>query len=267
MNDANMEKRILFISNKKTSFLSISIKSRLQQENFDVMISGFDIGELSKIEERPNLVLMNFEANEEIDEQFLVYVRDLFVEEEKRVYLCGYEHEIKDIASILPKSVVKGTFIRPFELSELIKKMNKEMDMYKQEQGKKHILVVDDSGEMLHAIRAWLSDTYRVSIVNSGANAILFLANQKPDLILLDYEMPFCSGPQMMEMIRAESSTSSIPIIFLTGKSDKESVKKVLSLKPQGYMLKTTTQDKIKETIANFFINQKAKEYNKELEQ
>ena len=65
--------------------------------------------------------------------------------------------------------------------------------------------------------------------------------------------MLVCSGQQFLEMIRAEVSTSMIPVIFLTAKGDKESVKSVLALKPAGYLLKTMAAEQIVESIDNFF--------------
>ena len=63
----------------------------------------------------------------------------------------------------------------------------------------------------------------------------------------------------MLEMIRSEIKTESVPVIFLTAKGDKESVAKVLSLKPQGYLLKSMPPFQIVESIDNFFASQKAK--------
>ena len=54
-------------------------------------------------------------------------------------------------------------------------------------------------------------------------------------------------------MIRAEKSWADIPVIFLTGRGDAESVKNVMSLKPAGYMLKTMKPDEIKKVIDGFF--------------
>ena len=96
-------------------------------------------------------------------------------------------------------------------------------------------------------------------MVNSGMNAITFLGKNRPDLILLDYEMPVCSGPQALEMIRSESATSSIPVMFLTAKGDRESVTKVLTLKPEGYLLKTMAPSDIIATLDDFFEKQKLK--------
>ncbi|MDE6213304.1 MAG: response regulator, partial [Lachnospiraceae bacterium] len=74
-----------------------------------------------------------------------------------------------------------------------------------------------------------------------------------PDLILLDYEMPVCDGRQTLEMIRSDEEIADIPVIFLTNKGDAESVKKVMALKPNGYLLKTMPEQEIKNIISNFF--------------
>lgn len=85
------------------------------------------------------------------------------------------------------------------------------------------------------------------------------LTSNRPDLILLDYEMPVVDGSQVLEMIRSDPEFSDMPIIFLTGKSDKESVQKVMALKPDGYLLKTMPPEQIRQTIADFFEKRKAK--------
>lgn len=79
-------------------------------------------------------------------------------------------------------------------------------------------------------------------MANGGAQAIRLLSKQECDLVLLDYEMPVASSPQVMETIRAIPKATWIPIIFLTGKDDVESVRKVLSLSAQGYLLKTVNE-------------------------
>ena len=121
------------------------------------------------------------------------------------------------------------------------------------------MLVVDDSGAMLRSVKAWLEDKYQVILANSGAMAIKYLAMNHPDLILLDYEMPICDGRQVLEMIRAEAEFSTVPVIFLTSKNDKESVMKVTALKPDGYLLKTMEPAQIVQAIDDFFEKSKGK--------
>ncbi|MCM1126468.1 MAG: response regulator [Lachnospiraceae bacterium] len=118
---------------------------------------------------------------------------------------------------------------------------------------KKRILVVDDSDFMRKRIIQLLEKDYAVIEAGSGASAIQSIVVNRPDLVLLDYEMPVCDGRQALEMIRSEKATASIPVIFLTGKGDVESVKKVMALKPEGYLLKTLPEDDIKKAIDKFF--------------
>nr|MCR5429582.1 response regulator [Lachnospiraceae bacterium] len=125
----------------------------------------------------------------------------------------------------------------------------------------KHILLVDDDVTFLKMMQDWLSGTYTVTIARSGMQAITYIANHTPDLILLDYDMPITSGPQVMEMIRSEPNSTDIPIIFLTGKSDRESVMKVMQLKPQGYLLKNMNRTELLKSVGDFFEAEKLKKH------
>ena len=118
---------------------------------------------------------------------------------------------------------------------------------------KKKILVVDDSKVVLQSMKELLGADYDITPAESGVAAIRCITLNQPDLILLDYEMPVCDGKQVLEMIHAEKSWADIPVIFLTGRGDAESVKNVMSLKPAGYMLKTMKPDEIKKVIDGFF--------------
>ena len=91
-------------------------------------------------------------------------------------------------------------------------------------------------------------------MANSGLQAIKWLGKNKVDLILLDHEMPVTSGPQVLEMLRSDSETCNIPVIFLTGKGDKESVMAVVALRPDGYFLKGIQKEELLEKIQEFFI-------------
>lgn len=106
---------------------------------------------------------------------------------------------------------------------------------------RKHsILLVDDDPVCLRNMMSWLQNFYQVAVAKSGAACLSFLGKAKPDLILLDYEMPVCDGLQTLEMIRSEPEYADIPVMFLTGVSDTEKVREAIKLKPQGYILKNT---------------------------
>lgn len=119
--------------------------------------------------------------------------------------------------------------------------------------GKKKVLVVDDSAFILKTIQEVLSDDYEVSTVSSGVAAIRSIILDRPDLVLLDYEMPVCKGNQVLEMIRSEEEYADIAVIFLTSRVDRERIEKVLALKPNGYLSKTLSPDAVKREVDHFF--------------
>jgi DNA-binding NarL/FixJ family response regulator len=69
--------------------------------------------------------------------------------------------------------------------------------------------------------------------------------------------MPVTSGPQVLEMIRSEPNCANIPVIFLTGRNDRESVMSVMRLKPDGYLLKSQLRDAIITSVDRFFETRK----------
>ena len=99
-----------------------------------------------------------------------------------------------------------------------------------------------------------LEEHYDLTEAASSVSAIKKIAKDRPNLVLLDYEMPVCDGRQALEMIRSDEDIADIPVMFLTGRGDKESVKKVMALKPEGYLLKTMPDEAIKKSIDDFFV-------------
>lgn len=121
---------------------------------------------------------------------------------------------------------------------------------------KKKILVVDDSELVRKKIVSLFEGDYEVTEVGSSISAIQSITVNRPDLVLLDYEMPVCDGRQTLEMIRSEKATANIPVFFLTGRADRESVKKVRELKPEGYLLKMMPEEDIKKMVNDFFAKE-----------
>lgn len=116
---------------------------------------------------------------------------------------------------------------------------------------RKHILVVDDSPIMLKTIKEHLQDEYDIATAVSGKVAMGFLKRRSTDLILLDYDMPDEDGPTVLVKLRANEKTKDIPVVFLTGVTERKKIREVLLLKPQGYLLKPIDRKKLKETIAH----------------
>ena len=75
------------------------------------------------------------------------------------------------------------------------------------------------------------------------------LRQKRPDLILLDYEMPMYDGRETMLKIRESEENRDIPIVFVTAVNKIENIKSVLALKPAGYLLKPINKDKLFQSI------------------
>lgn len=140
------------------------------------------------------------------------------------------------------------------EMAEVEKYLvDRENYLKKESYLKRKVLVVDDSVTMRQSIRKLLAEDYEVVLASSGAAAIRCIILDKPDLVLLDYEMPVCDGKQVLEMIRSEDTLSDTPVIFLTGRSDMKTVKELVALKPDGYLVKNLKPAQIRHKIDEHF--------------
>ncbi|MEA5621424.1 hybrid sensor histidine kinase/response regulator [Nostoc sp. UHCC 0251] len=96
------------------------------------------------------------------------------------------------------------------------------------EERKQRILLVDDSADSLRLLQVTLKlKGYNVIIADSGAEALLKIAESPPDLVLLDVVMPDMDGYEVTRQIKHNSNLPFIPILLVTG-SEKSSVVKGL---------------------------------------
>ena len=87
------------------------------------------------------------------------------------------------------------------------------------------ILVVDDIPDNVQLIGQILAgEKYRIAVATNGKQAISIAEKSKPDLVLLDIMMPDMDGYEVCKRLKADSDLAEIPVIFLTGRSDTESV-------------------------------------------
>ena len=247
----------LLIVSEAQGYLLSALKKKLEEAEYEVKIAPAKTDELSKVMKDADAIYIF--ADEELAQmqQGLIYLKDTAVEHDLPVFITGDTQEIQTIYGVLPKHVVQKEFLRPINVGEVAE----EIDSYLKTCGKhtkKKILVVDDSGAMLRNVKGWLEDKYQVILANSGAMAIKYLSTNRPDLVLLDYEMPIVDGKQVLGMIRSEMEFADIPVIFLTSKGDRESVMQVMSLKPEGYLLKTMPPEDIIKSVDDFFERRKA---------
>lgn len=127
----------------------------------------------------------------------------------------------------------------------------RQLEEERKSKERKHILVIDDDPVMLKMVNAQLREQYDVATAISGSMALKFLKSKHTDLILLDYEMPVDNGPAVLKKLRENPDTKDIPVVFLTGITERSKIQEVLVLKPQGYLLKPIESDKLFKVITD----------------
>ena len=116
------------------------------------------------------------------------------------------------------------------------------------------ILLVDDDAVLLEALRAVLEQHYTVRTASSGEEAVASVAEQLPDLIILDVMMSYLSeGYDLAAMFRKGERTSHIPIVILTGVDRMFEARSRLEqswVEVESFMTKPPDFDKLHQTIA-----------------
>ena len=253
-----MKRNILFVSTTET-FIVKGLEAKLKGIGTNTVHATPKVQELEANSVDTELVILYTDDTLCASTQALVYLKDLCASKEVRVIAVGTKEEYESVKKWIPADYIVTFCERPLDIEKFLDAVESFFSDVKQQERKKSILIVDDDVQYMSMIMDWLKDKYRVSVANGGMQAITWLATNHADLILLDYEIPITTGPQVLQMIRTEPKTSSIPVIFLTGKGDKESIVQVLSLKPAGYLLKTIDRNGLRETIDKHFLSQLAK--------
>lgn len=105
------------------------------------------------------------------------------------------------------------------------------------------ILVVDDDKTNLSLAQRILSPQYRIAACPSGKAALRYLQTHRPDLILLDINMPQMNGFEVMEKIRSDLRTETIPVIFLTADNMAETEIKCFEMGAMDFVTKPFVPD------------------------
>jgi putative two-component system response regulator len=133
------------------------------------------------------------------------------------------------------------------------------------------IVLVDDNITNLMLGKNILTEKYDIFTVPSGEKLFLLLEKIKPDLILLDIEMPEMNGYEVIKKLKANSEAAHIPVIFLTAKNDSSSELEGLTLGAIDYISKPFSPPLLLKRIELHLLVESQKEelmdYNNNLQQ
>jgi len=223
---------------------------------------GFDVMTIPDVPE----VILNHRADSSIflyyptgDNDHIKAVSTMLAEitrdDRKVLCLAGDPLDIATAQGIHGGEYITSVYPRPINLEKMADDISVYHDIYSEDDRIRTILVIDDDPDFLHIMENWLSPSYNVDCSHSGAGALVYLDRKRPDLILLDYEMPGMNGEKVMQRIRSNPVNERIPIIFLTCMNDKEGVIKILKQRPDGYLLKSMSREALLDSLQRFFAD------------
>ena len=227
--------------------------NKFLSQYFHVQICSENVGVLEVMLKivNPDLVLISLIGAYDIDTSIFFLLSDQYTQvpvltigtkEECGAFLKYYEEaQFENLIRPIENTMIMNAVCRRLGLHEAEAKK----EVVEEKTDKKRILVVDDNGTTLRTMKAMLEEYYEVAIAISGAQAMTSIGKKRPDLILLDYEMPVCDGKMTLEMIRADEEMKNIPVVFLTAVNDRANIESVLKLKPAGYFLKPAVKERM----------------------
>ena len=118
---------------------------------------------------------------------------------------------------------------------------------------KRKIVLIDDDLQILSTAKSLLElSGFEVFTRNSGFDSTNFIGKHRPDLVLLDINMPFLSGDRLQQIFQAYRSTSDIPIVFFSSNDENSMRVLVKRTGAAGYISKSDMGNDFAAKVARF---------------
>lgn len=116
------------------------------------------------------------------------------------------------------------------------------------------VLVVDDTETNIDILMDILGDDYDIIVAMDGEGALEAVAEDTPDLILLDIMMPEIDGFEVCKRIKDNPATASIPVIFLSALTEDAEKQKGLDLGAVDFITKPFNPDEIQTKVKQYLL-------------
>jgi CheY-like chemotaxis protein len=119
----------------------------------------------------------------------------------------------------------------------------------------KQVWIVDDDQEMANAMAMMLGllDCQTTGFLNAQSAAQSLLAGKRPDLMVLDINMPEVTGLDLLEFLRRRPEWKDLPIIMLSTEAADVTVDQAMALGADGYVMKPATIEELEQAIETAF--------------
>lgn len=113
------------------------------------------------------------------------------------------------------------------------------------------ILLIDDTASVLAALEYCLKSVgYEVLVAGDGRTGLQLAAERRPDLVMLDLEMPVMNGVAVCRALKADPELSRIPVLMMTGQATQEARRQALAAGAIVVMSKPFDLEALEATVA-----------------
>lgn len=130
---------------------------------------------------------------------------------------------------------------------------------------KKKILIVDDDTITLKILKKNLEESFEVLTESSGHRFVERMDLYDVDLILLDVEMPIVNGIQAFEEVLRNPRLRNVPVAFLSGVVNPDTIRELVAKGAAGYLIKTTPQSELIEKVKKLIESGSIRDYSPEI--
>lgn len=148
-----------------------------------------------------------------------------------------------------------GYILKPPTKGVLVDTIDKCVQKRKEAMGRKNILIVDDDAQSLMMYKMVLEKDYNVIALNASLAAKGYLEKNKPDMVILDYNMPIYNGRFLLEAIRRSDNNANVPVILLTSERDNSVLFQCMAFHPEAIVRKSEGKMALVKSVQSVFEN------------
>ena len=247
------EKRTILFVEGSRGMVNKGIINKLKEVGFEIICVDDDPAQILEHRHDADLWLYYAAGNTENIRMVSSHLTELCEDDNRILCIVGDPLDIAEAKKVHNSERIRKEYVRPVDMTLFVNDMLALSDMQHELNRTKTVFLIDDDPDFLSITERWLKIKYRVKTFRSGQEAIFYMNSTVPDLILLDYIMPGMDGFETMQKIRLNPKSHDVPIVFLTGQSDKNDVLKILEKKPDGYILKSMPKLELLRSIETIF--------------